>query len=524
MPDTKPRRGLHPANSWMILTALVLVAIVLLNLFIQLLPVGITVFDITSQKITEISDINRSYVKQMTDDVVLYRICVTGNEDRSLVQLMEHYDELSDRISVVSVDPAVYPRFTSRYTDKDLSDNSIIVSSNKRSNALDFNDLLLYNIYAITPDGTSYSLQSQMTYTDFTAFYETYADIFATGDYTYQTLFIGEDAITSALDYVTSDVLPKVYFTTGHGESSFPESLFNYLALDNIDYGSYASLSDPIPKDADCILLYAPTQDLTREEVDRFADYLLAGGNLMLFTSYATLELPNLLGLMSEFGMDGSDRLVLEGDSEHYQGSGYFLYPYTQGARDHFSLGSYNLLAPYSHSIALGKSEHPITYTSLFTTTDKAKLEIAADQEESQSAGEGAVNAPASTTGPDGDRAEPSDKPADPEDTTGRYDIGALVTLAGENAGHLCWFGTPQILDSDFNNASGGGNYTYFLAILESLCEKNYSLVIGSKVLDADVLVLSDFQVGFWGVLLIVVIPLAVLGIGLLIHAKRKYR
>lgn len=513
---TSNRKQMHPANAWMILTALVLVAIFLLNILIQMLPTSLTIHDLTQQKITEISDITRDYVSRMKEDVVLYRISVTGNEDKSLVQLMEHYDELSEHISVISVDPAVYPRFTSSYTDKELSDNSIIISGSKRFKVLDFNDLLLYNIYAITPDGASYALQSQMTYTDFAAFYETYADVFATGDYTYQTLFIGEDAITSALDYVTSDVLPKVYLTTGHGESTFPESLYNYLSMDNIDYGYYSSLSDPIPKDAECILIYAPTQDLTSEEVKRFQDYLLSGGNLMLFTSYASMELPNLRGLMSKFGMNATNRLVLENDADHYQGSGYFLYPLTEGARNHFSLDSYNLLAPYSHPISMGESEYTITYTPLFSTTDKARLEGGKSEDESND-----------STQSDDEKTPPTTEPESSESTEvteGKFDVGSMVTLAGENAGHLCWFGTPQILDSDFNSASGGGNYTYFLAILEKLCQKNYSLVIESKVMTEDVLVLSDFQIGFWGVVLIVIIPLAVLGTGLLIHMKRKYR
>ena len=504
-------KEMHPSTSWIILTALVLVAIFLMNFLIQMLPSGITVFDLTAQKITEISDITRKYVAEMQEDVVLYRICVTGNEDESLIRLMEHYDELSDHISVVSVDPTVYPRFTATYTDKNLSDNSIILVSDKRSKALDYNDLLLYNIYAISEDGTSYTLQSQMSYSDFLSFYETYSDVFATGDYTYQTLFIGEDAITSGLDYVTSDVLPKVYFTVGHGESAIPDSLCNYLSLDNIDYGNYSSINDSIPQDASCILIYAPTQDFTKEETTRFRDYLLSGGKLMLFTSYASLELPNLLALMSEFGMNASDRLVLEGDSEHFQGSGYFLYPLTEGARNHFSIASYNLLAPYSHSVSMGESRYAMTYTSLFTTTEKARLEDAKLSDEE------------AVADPDASESGDTDS-ADTEDTTGSYDVGALVTLAGEGAGHLCWFGSPQILDSDFNSASGGGNYTYFLAILEKLCEKNYSLVIESKVLNEDVLVLSDFQVGFWGVVLITVIPLTVLGIGLCVYMKRKYR
>ena len=502
--QTNRPRQIHPANAWMILTLLLLVAVILLNLIFQLLPAGATVFDLTAQKITEISDITRNYVARMQDDVVLYRIAVTGNEDRALDQLLAQYDELSPHISVVSIDPAVHPKFTAAYTDKELSDNSIIISSKKRSKALDFNDLLLYNIYAISEDGSAYLPQSQMTYTDFLSFYETYADVFASGDYTYQTLFVGEDAITSGLDYVLSDSLPRVYLTTGHGETTFPEALYSYFAMDNIDHGDYASVNAPIPSDADCILIYSPTQDFTTEEIARLRDYLLSGGNLMLFTSYATLELPNLRGLMSDFAMEADDRLVLENDAEHYQGSGYFLYPYTDGARNHFSVGSYNFLVPYSHPISMGESEYTLTYTALFTTTDKARLEKAQASEE-------------------GEEATDSTPPSE-EETEDSYDVGAMVTLAGENAGHLCWFGSPQILDAEFNSASGGGNYTYFLSILEKLCDKSYSLVIESKVLDEEVLVLSQFQIGFWGVLLILIIPLTVLGFGITIHVKRKYR
>lgn len=509
------RKQMHPANAWMILTALVLIAIFLLNILIQMLPARFTIFDLTAPKISEVSEITQSYLSQMDEDVVLYRICVTGNEDKAVVQLMEHYDELSDHVSVVAVDPAVYPRFTSTYTDKELSDNSIIISSAKRSKALDFNDLLLYNIYALSADGTSYALQSQMTYSDFLNFYETYADAFTLGNYTYQTLFVGEDAITSAIDYVTSDVLPKVYLTTGHGETAFPDSLYSYLSLDNIDCGELSTLTATIPEDADCILIYSPTQDFTTEETARFRDYLLSGGNLMLFTSYAALDLPNLRALMSEFGMEATDSLVIENDSDYYQGSGYFLHPDTSGARAHYSLSSYTMLAPYSHAISMVQGEHTMTYTSLFSSSDKARLE-------EQIGTEDAVDQ--ESVSPDDPSTGSGEDDGTDEAATGRYDIGALVTLAGEDAGHICWFGSPEILDSNYNSSAGGGNYTYFLAILESLCEKNYSLVIESKVLDEDVLVLSDFQVGFWGVVLIVIVPLSVLGVGIVIHVKRKYR
>lgn len=505
-----PKR-LHPANAWMILTVLVLVAIFLLNLLVQLLPARFTIFDLTSQKISEVSDVTRDYLSRMDEDVVLYRLCITGNEDKAVVQLLEHYDELSDHVTVEAVDPTVHPRFASGYTDKQLSDNSIIVSGTKRSKALDFNDLLLYNIY-YSADGTNYALQSQMTYSDFASFYETYSDYFTQGYYSYETLFVGEDAITSAIDYVTTDVLPKVYLTTGHGETPFPESLYGYLSRDNIDCAEFSSVASDFPSDADTVLIYAPTQDFTTDETDALRDYLLMGGNVILFTSYATLDLPNLLALMSEFGMEASDSLVAETNSDRYYNYKYFLLPDTTGAREHYSLSSYTLLAPNSHPISMVQSEHTLTYTSLFSTSDEAELD------EAESSGEEELSLAEDS------EVLTSEENQEDESTVGKYDIGALVTLSGENAGHLCWFGSPEILDSDYNSAVRGGNYTYFLTILGDMCEKNYSLTIESKVMDGDTLILSSFQVAFWGVVLIAIVPLTVMAVGVVVHLKRKYR
>jgi ABC-2 type transport system permease protein len=499
-------KGLHPANAWMILTVLVLAAILLLNVLVQALPARFTIFDLTTPKISEVSDVTRDYLAQLKEDVVLYRLCITGNEDKAVVQLMEHYDELSDHVRVEAVDPTVHPRFAAGFTDKQLSDNSIIISGNKRSKVLDYNDLLLYNIY-YSADGSSYALQSQMTFDDFSTFYETYSDYFIQGYYSYQTLFVGEDAITSAIDYVTTDVLPKVYFTTGHGETPFPEPLYGYLSRDNIDSAEFSSVASKFPTDADTILIYAPTQDFTQEEIHALRDYLLTGGNVILFTSYHNLDLPNLLALMKEFGMEASDSLVAETDSARYYNYKHFLLPDTSGARDRYQVSSYTLLAPNSHPISMVQSEHTLTYTALFSTSDEAELEDAKSSEEETVSS-----------------IDEANSNSENEKKVGKFDIGALVTLSGENAGHLCWIGSPEILNSDYNSAVRGGNYTYFLTILGDMCEKNYSLTIESKVMDGDTLILSSFQIGFWGVVLIAVIPLSVLGIGIFIHLKRKYR
>lgn len=503
----KTPRRIHPANAWILLTALVLLSIILLNWLIQLLPSSFTMFDLTAQKISEISEPTRDYLATLNEDVVLYRLCNAGNEDKSLDKLLGHYEQLSTQISVEAIDPTVRPQFAAKYTDKTLSDNSVIITGAKRSKVLDYNDLLLYNIY-YTSDGTNYSLQSQMTYSDFMNFYDTYADSFSMGLYTYETLFVGEDAITSAIDYVTTDTLPTVYVSTGHGESPLPDSLYAYLAKDNIQCTDYGTLQNGIPEDASAILIHAPIEDFSEEEIAALEDYLLTGGNLLLLTAPASLELENLRTLLKDFGMDAKENLIAESDQNDYHYYKYFLAPDTKGARDFYQLSSYTLLAPNCHPIFMVQGKHQVTYTSLFSTSDRAYLEPldAVDTEE------------------ESEESEEERESADPTDTIGRYDIGALVTVGGEKAGHLCWLSSYEILENDWNTSAGGGNFTYFLTILEDMCEKTYSLTIASKVMDSDVLVLSNLQVGFWGVILIAIIPASVMGIGLVILLKRKYR
>ena len=501
MTQTPKSPRIHPANGWLLLTALILLSVLLFNALIGLLPSRFTLFDLTNQKLSEVSDGTKNYLAALDEDVTIYLLCNAGNEDKSLEKLLSHYGQLSSHVTVETVDPTVRPGFVAQFTDRELSDNSVIISGTKRAKALDYNDLLLYNVY-YTYDSVGYDLQSQMTYEDFMTFYETYADSFAAGIHTYETLFVGEDAITSGIDYVTSEVLPLVYTTAGHGESELPESIYAYLDKDNIRCTSLAALKNGVPEDAAALLIYAPTEDFTDEEIKALEDYLLAGGDVFLLSAPDTLKLKKLCALLADFGMEAKENIIAESNQNDYHYYKYFLAPDTNGARDFFHLSSYTLLAPNCHPIQMTQGKHTVTYTPLFQTSDEAYLE--------------------SLESADGED-EPNES-TDPEKTKGRYDVGAIVTVSGSKTGHVCWLSSYEVLEEDWNTSSGGGNFTYFLAILENLCEKEYSITISSKILDNNLLVLTNLQIGFWGMMLIGVIPLTVLAVGIVIIVKRKYR
>lgn len=522
-----------PASNWLLLTALALAAVILLNLLISLLPASFTQLDMTSTGLTGLSDVSRDYVKGLEDKVTLHYICITGNEDESVRTMLDRYDELSDKLTVNRVDPAVHPSFISGYTDRELTDNSIIIESAKRRQVLDYYDLLVYNVYE-TADGSEYTPIGEMNHADFTTFFETYADAFSYGMYSYDVQYAGESAITSAIDYVVGDVLPNVYNVTGHGESALSATLLSYLSLDNVNCTDLSLPTvDSLPEDADCIILNAPQTDLSDKETTLLRDYLVGGGNVILLTDASAMKLTELMALMNEFGMKGSAGQIKEGNSNYHRtDSPYFLLPDTAGAEDLYALRSYDVLMPYAHPITMTECNYTMTYTSLFRTSDKALLEaIETDGDKTDEGTEGDVTdheEPEQTTQVPVDGTTESKDEVDStleEDEPTYYDIGALVKLqTDQGSGKLCWLSSPLFLDSNYNNAVAGGNYTYFITILENMCEKKSSLAIAAKPMTDPSLVLTSGQAAFWAVLIIGLIPLSLPIIGIIIRERRRHR
>lgn len=77
----------------------------------------------------------------MQDDVTIYVLVNQDNQDTTLGQTLQRYDDLSDHITVEYVDPTVNPMFYTQYTTGNISTNSLIVVSDKRSKVIDYNDV-----------------------------------------------------------------------------------------------------------------------------------------------------------------------------------------------------------------------------------------------------------------------------------------------------------------------------------------------------------------------------------------------
>ncbi len=154
----------------------------------------------------------------------------------------------------------------------------------------------------------------------------TNADLFQTEmDYrTFQSRLVAvtaEQSISGAIQAVLSPTTPTVYFTTGHDEISYEQSMTavtGILKNNNFAVGSLDLLSgQPVPADCAVLVLADPKKDLAPPERESINHYLKTGGSLMVLSSFGTADLTNLNLLLNDYDLALSGDKIREGDTNH---------------------------------------------------------------------------------------------------------------------------------------------------------------------------------------------------------------
>lgn len=211
----------------LMMTAVVLALLVVVNILVSALPTNLTKYDISASKLYSITSNTKVVVNALQDDVTIYWIVQSGEEDDVIENLLSKYESLSDHITVEKKNPDIYPTFAQQYTDETVANNSLVVECGDRYRYIAYDD-----IYLSQADLTTYS---------------------------YNTSFDGEGAITSAIDYVVNADQPQVYVLEGHGEADLPSTFSDQVEKENMELQTFSLLTvDAVPEDADCVVIYAP--------------------------------------------------------------------------------------------------------------------------------------------------------------------------------------------------------------------------------------------------------------------------
>ena len=465
--ERRERNALKGGAYSLAVVAVVLAILIAVNVFASALPTGYTRFDISASKLYSITSNTKVVVNGLTEDVTIYWIVQSGQEDDVIENLLGKYESLSDHIQVVKRNPDVYPTFAEQYTDEDVPNNSLVVECGDRSRYISYND-----IYVQSADMYSYS---------------------------YTTDFDGEGAITSAIDYVVTEDLPQLYVLEGHGEAELPATFADQIEKANIETNTLSLLTvDAIPEEADCILIYAPSSDISTEERDMLADYVSGGGRLLVMAGPVEDGiLENLYSLLSDYGVEANEGIVVEADREHYAFQApYVLLPdmASHDITDSLIEENYFPILPISLGLTVTGEGSGGTVTELLTTSDAAFSKAAGYDLSTYEKEEGDIDGP----------------------------FAVAVSVEDDGGGQMVWFTSSVFLEDVYNAYSSGSNGDLAMNALSDLIGEREAMAIRSKSLNYNYLTISASTSALLQTVMIGVCPLLFLGVGIAVILRRR--
>lgn len=461
--------------------AIVVALTVVVNLIASALPETYTQIDATSQKLYSITKDTEKYLDTLKDDVTLYVMVNKNSKDDNVDRTLQKYASASNHVKVKYVDPNVSPTFASKYTDNDVTSNSIIVVCGDRSKVIDYNS----DIY-------EYSYDSSYNYS-------------VTG-------YDCEGQVTAAIQYVTSESTTNVYELTGHDESTLSGDFSEVFQKRFMNVGSLSLLTvDAIPEDCQAIFITAPQSDLSEDDLSKLSQYLGNGGKIYLSIDYSKWnDLTNFKKLLSDNNIETTESLLAETDRSYYYQSPFYLLPNVENTEVSSSVaGMTQVFVPYSVGLTY-TGEDDSNVTSFMTTSDttiaKAAANIAAVQSQADAANIASVQ--------DGD-------------TQGQYSLGMMVT--NENGGELCVLGSAMMCTDSANQIVSGHNATLFNGIVNALVttddeNSDNAVVIAAKDYTVSNLTVSANAMLVYGILWGIFMPIVLIIIGIIVWARRRKR
>ncbi len=473
------RRG--KSGTYAVVVSLILLAVlIVVNMIVSSLPSKLTMLDTSAAGQYDISGTSESFVASVKEKITVYFICSDGNEDTSFETFIDRYASMNSNISVVDIDPVNDPTFLEKYQADGISENSLIIESEKRVKVIDYYDFFLF---------TNADLGYTMTYDEYAQYGAMYEQYYG---YSFTPVQYFDSVLTLGIEYVIADKVPSMYVLNGHGEAEFADIVKQYLDYFGMKYESLnLALGDAIPDDCTCLLVNAPATDITATEAATISSYLENGGNMLLITSNGADKFANLSALAAEFGLAPEAGTVNEGDSSaHVPNVAGHIYPTVNDSHEatsYLSGNNVSLVLSYTHAITVSEKDG-VDAEALFTTTDQAYSVV--------------------------------------NGTNGEAGVKNLAVVAEKDGGKLCWIASGGFITDSLISLTNGGNFEAFYVITSWLTGNYTSSLpdIPGIELSEPIISTTATDANVWGTILIFVIPLAVLGTGIGYSVYRKRR
>lgn len=442
-----------------ILSVIVIAAVVLLNMIVGRLPEKVRQWDLSGTQIYTVGDTTKELLASLDKDVTIYVVADPSAVDDRITSFVNRYADLSDHIKVENVDSVLHP---DQVKQLNAENNTILVmcEDNGKTETIQMSDIIKY-------DQMSYYYYGQAK----------------------ETEFDGEGQLTSAVSYVTNDVQKNIYVTEGHGEAALGTLTSDLLEKSGLTVNTVNLLTGGgIPEDCELLLINAPVSDLADDEKTMVTDYLDGGGKVLLIAGYSDKDRPNLNAVLNAYGLNMEHGLAADTKS-CYQNNPYYIFPTLVSGSEITNGIDRKSTALILQSSALNQLDtlpDGVTVEPFMETTDGGMLVTESSQ------------------------------------TPGTYLLGATAEKTLDSGtSRLTVFGTPSLIDDGLNSTfSNLTNLDLFMNAVTANFEDVTNVSIPSKSLEVTYNTVTHG--GMWGIVFILVIPVATVAAGLMVWLKRR--
>ena len=323
----------------LVITAVVLVATILLNVVVSLmsdkLP-GMSI-DLTSKGAFQLSETSIKLAQNVKKDLKItflddkqsYRSKASSNTYYAQVMaIAEEYGKYNNKISAEYINIVDNPNFENKYPQETLSADNIIVSCGDKYRILD-----QYDIFNVK------------------SYYSTYSYIASSK---------AEEAFDGAILAVTSTESTKLAIVEDNSTEDFTY-FKNILEQNNYELVSVKLEQEDIPKDAKMLIVFTPEKDFSKTAAKKIRTYLENnkeyGKNMLYIPSSKTYKTPNLDEVLSDWGITVGDGLAYELESSSVYGrnmyDGILCYMGSNAFTSKFDDNSAPVISSYARPITL---------------------------------------------------------------------------------------------------------------------------------------------------------------------------
>ncbi|OGD16471.1 MAG: hypothetical protein A2V76_11160 [Candidatus Aminicenantes bacterium RBG_16_63_14] len=434
--------------------------------------------DFTAAKLHSLSDQSVTVLKNLKTDIAFKGFFREGNYGRAAMEnLLKLYAYHSGKIKYEFIDPDKNPGLVKRYD--------------------------------VTQDGTT---------------------VIEAGDKESRITTTSEEDVTNALIKATRAQKKIIYFLDGHGEESVDETGDNGFAtvkteLEKLGYEvkkQTLALADRFPEDCALLVVPGPQKDLLPNEYETVRAYLKDGGRVLFMVDPETgTTLPSFL---AEYGFKLENDIVVDTVSR-LLGGDYFM-PVVSDYETHAITDKFNYATffPFARSVEIAEpTPEGATLTALAKTSpnswserelDQKEVKFTPDKDKQGPVGLAAVSAfKIKIPGPSPAPGEAKPGEPAPAET-------AAKPAAAEKEARIAVIGDSDFVKNRYYGLSGNGNF--FLNVANWLTEESDLIAIQPKTQTPRTIQLTPSQGRLLFLVSVILLPLAVLLLGVSVWVRRR--